>query len=149
MLVSVAALALGSSAGLWLATKVHVNQLWLMVWALLRWPITALGAMTVLALLYYFLPDVKQEWRFITPGSVTGTVLWLLSSWGFTKYAEHLGSYDKTYGSIGGVIVLLIWLYITGLIFVVGGEVNALLEHESAEGKARGARWRPWRKSPA
>jgi membrane protein len=140
MLVSVVALALGRSAGLWLAIKLQVNQIWLMVWALLRWPITALGVMTVLALLYYFLPDVKQEFRFITPGSVTGTLLWLLSSWGFTKYAEHFGSYDKTYGSIGGVIVLLVWLYITGLIFVVGGEINALLEHESAEGKARGAR---------
>jgi membrane protein len=94
----------------------------------------------VAALLYYFLPDVKQEWRFITPGSVIGTSLWLLACWGFSFYAQVFDSYNKTYGSIGGVIVLLTWLYITGLIFIVGGEINALLEHESVEGKARGAR---------
>jgi len=96
--------------------------------------------MFVAASLYYFLPDVEQEWRFITPGSVVGTALWLLTTWGFTQYAEHFGKYDVMYGSIGGMIVLLTWLYLTGLIFVLGGEVNAILEHAAHEGKAPGAR---------
>ena len=140
MLLAVGGLALGGNVGMWLAGKMHVDQFWPMLWGWLRWPITAVGVMFVLALLYYFLPDVKQEWRFITPGSVIGTGLWLLASYLFTVYAENFGSYDKTYGSIGGVIVLLTWLYITGLIFILGGELNALVEQESAEGKARGAR---------
>ena len=140
MLVVLVAFAVGGNVGVWLADHLGFDRFWALLWDWLRWPLTALGVMLVAALLYYFLPDVKQEWRFITPGSVIGTSLWLLASWGFTWYAENFGSYNKTYGSIGGVIVLLTWLYITGLIFVVGGEINALLEHESAEGKARGAR---------
>jgi membrane protein len=140
MLLSVVVLALGSSAALWLAGKLGIDQFWVLLWGWLRWPITAGGVMLVLALLYYFLPDVKQEWRFITPGSIVGTLLWLLMTWGFSVYAENFGSYDKTYGAIGGMIVLMTWFYISGFVFILGGEVNALLEHASAEGKAKGAR---------
>src|SRR5437868_5362080 len=67
MLLSITGLALGSGVGVWLAGKLHVDQYWALLWSWLRWPITALGVMLVLALLYYFLPDVKQEWRYITP----------------------------------------------------------------------------------
>jgi membrane protein len=140
MLLSIAGLALGSGIGVWLAGKLHVDQYWALLWSWLRWPITAAGVMLMLALLYYFLPDVKQEWRYITPGSVLATMLWLLLTWGFSFYAETFGSYDRTYGAIGGVIVLMTWLYISGFVFILGGEVNAVLEHASAEGKARGAR---------
>lgn len=143
MLFAVAGIALGGDAGLWLATHLHVDRAWPLLWGWMRWPITAFGVMLVFAVLYYFLPDVKQEWRFVTPGSLVGTGLWLLASYGFSVYADHFGSYDKTYGSIGGVIVLMTWLYVTGLIFVVGGELNALIEHESPEGKVKGERVAP------
>jgi membrane protein len=140
VLVSITVIALGGKAGEWLADRIGVTQVYAVVWAWSRWPITMLLIMFVAAVLYYFLPDVEQEWRFITPGSALGTALWLLATWGFTQYAEHFGKYDATYGSIGGVIVLLTWLYLTGLIFIVGGEINAILEHAAHEGKARGAR---------
>jgi membrane protein len=140
MLLSFAGFALGTDLGVWLADKLGMQHFWAFAWAWVRWPVVAAMIMTVEALLYYYLPDVDQEFRFITPGSIIGTVLWLLSTWGFTQYVQHFGNYNATYGSIGGVIVLMTWLWISGLIFVLGGEMNALLEHESPEGKAKGAR---------
>jgi membrane protein len=140
VLVSITLIALGGKAGEWLASQLGVQQVYAMVWGILRWPITMFLIMLVAATLYYFLPDVEQEWRFITPGSVVGTLLWLLATWGFTQYVEQFGKYDVMYGSIGGMIVLLTWLYLTGLIFVLGGEINAILEHAAQEGKAPGAR---------
>ncbi len=140
VLLSFAGILLGGEAGFWLADRIHSGGPFLVVWSWLRFPITALVVMLAVAVLYYFLPDVEQRFRYITPGSVTATVLWLAATWGFTRYVAHFGSYDVMYGSIGGVVVLLTWLYITGLVFAVGGEVNAVIEHLSPEGKVRGAR---------
>ena len=121
--------------------------MYVFVWSWLRWPVTALLVMLCAALAYYVLPDVKQKFKFITPGSVIGTVAWLLGTWGFTVYAGNFGSYNVTYGSIGGVIVLLTWFYITGFIFLMGGEMNAIIEAASPEGKRSGAA-RPARPPP-
>jgi len=71
---------------------------------------------------------------------VIGTLVWLLASWSFGTYASHFGSYNVTYGSIGGVIVLLTWFYITGFILLMGGEINAIIEDASPDGKESGAR---------
>jgi membrane protein len=71
---------------------------------------------------------------------VVGTLVWLLGTWGFSQYAGHFGSYNVTFGSIGGVVLLMTWFYITGFIFLMGGEINAILEAASDEGKASGAR---------
>jgi membrane protein len=106
----------------------------------LRLPVAGLVMMFLWALIYYVLPDVEQRFRFITPGSVVGVVLWVLASWGFSKYVSNFGSYDKTYGSLGGVIVLLLWMWLSALVLLVGAEVNAFLEHASPEGKRQGAK---------
>jgi membrane protein len=140
VLVSVAVAVLGGDLGSWLSRRLGVGALYVEVGRWARWPVTALLTMLMSALGYYALPDVKQEFKFLTPGSVVGTLAALAASWGFGEYASHFGSYDVAYGSIGGVIVLLTWFYILGLIYVVGGEINATLEHESPEGKNEGAR---------
>jgi membrane protein len=139
-LVAIAALTAGGRAGFWLAEKVGIAHQYVFVWSWLRWPVTALVIMLCAALAYYVLPDVKQKFKFITPGSVVGTVVWLLGTWGFSVYASHFGSYNVTYGSIGAVIVLLTWFYISGFIFLMGGEINAIIEQASPEGKDSGAR---------
>lgn len=104
----------------------------------LRWPVAGLLIMFVWALLYYFCPDVKQKFRFITPGSVVGVVLWLVASWGFSLYVRNFGKYDATYGALGGVIVMLLWMWISAQVLLLGAEVNAILEHRSPDGKSPG-----------
>jgi membrane protein len=108
----------------------------------LRLPVAGVVMMFLWALLYYALPDVEQSFKFITPGSVIGVVLWVVASWGFSRYVSSFGSYDKTYGSLGGVIVLLLWMWISSLVMLLGAEVNALIEHRSPEGKRQGAKRR-------
>ena len=139
ILLGVAVLIAGGEAGVWLAARVGIRSEFLFAWHWLRWPVTTFVVMLCAALAYYVLPDVEQKFKFITPGSVVGTIVWLLATWGFNEYAANFGSYNVTYGSIGGVIILMTWFYITGFVFLMGGESNAILEHASAEGKAQGA----------
>lgn len=106
----------------------------------LRLPAAGLVMMFLWALIYYVLPDVEQEFRFITPGSVVGVLMWVIASWAFGKYVANFGHYDKTYGSIAGMIVLLFWMWISALVLLVGAELNALVEHRSPEGKRPGAK---------
>jgi membrane protein len=137
-----AGVVLGGEAGSWVAAQIGLEQAFVAIWAWLRWPITAAIVLFTVAVAYYLLPDVEQEWRYITPGSVTATTLWLAGTWGFTFYVENFGAYGPMYGSIGAVMILLMWLYLTGLALVIGGELNAVIEHASPRGKARGARAR-------
>jgi membrane protein len=140
VLIAVGLLAAGGQLGFWIAAKIGIGSQFLIVLRWLRWPVTALMIMMVAALTYYFLPDVKQEFKFITPGSVLGTLVWLVATWGFGRYVSSFSNYNVTYGSLGGVVVLLTWLYLSGFIFILGGEINAILEHASQTGKAVGAR---------
>ncbi len=138
--VGIAALAAGGDLGLWLAQRMEIGPEYVVAWSWLRWPITALLIMACAAVGYFLLPDVKQEFKFITPGSVVGTLVWLGATYGFNLYVRHFGNYNVTYGSIGGVIVLMTWLYLSGLVFLMGGEINAILENQAPDGKELGAR---------
>lgn len=90
------------------------------------------------ALIYYFAPDVDQDFVWLTPGSLVAALLWLAGSLAFRVYVVNFGSYIETYGAIGGVMVLMLWLYLSGLVVVVGAELNAEIEHASPHGKAKG-----------
>ena len=128
VLGAVSGMAAGGSAGFWLARHVGVGTPYVFVWRWLRWPVTA-GAIALCASLgYHFLPDVRRSFRLLTPGSLLGTVAWFLATWGLGEYAAHIAGYNITYGAIGGVIVLMTWFYLTGFIFLLGGEVNVILE---------------------
>lgn len=128
--------------------KAHVHFGALMVTAahLLEIPAALLFVAVSFSLIYFYGPDLKeQHWYWITPGSLLGVVLWLLASLGFRAYLHFFNSYGRTYGSLGAVIVLLIWLYVTGFAFLLGGKINAEIEQAAAENghpeaKARGER---------
>jgi hypothetical protein len=81
---------------------------------------------------------VDQDFVFLTPGSVFATLLWIVSSLGFRFYVVNFGSYNQTYGTVGGIMVLLLWLYISGLCVIAGAEMSAEIEHASEHGKAPG-----------
>jgi membrane protein len=107
-------------------------------WKIFQWPVVFALVTAAFALVYYFGPDVDQDFVFLTPGSVLATLLWLVGSVAFRFYVVNFGSYNETYGAIGGVMVLLLWLYISGLVVIIGAEMNAEIEHASEHGKAPG-----------
>jgi membrane protein len=114
--------------------KVGSALLWL------RFPIAGVFIIGVWGVLYWLLPDVEQRLRFITPGSVTGVILWLVASWGFSTYVAHFGRYEVTYGALTGMVILLLWMWISAQVFLLGAEINVVIEHRSPEGKRAGAR---------
>jgi membrane protein len=112
-------------------------------WLILQWPLVFALVATAIGLLYYFGPDADQDWVWITPGAVAATLLWLIASLLFKVYIANFTDYNATYGTVGGVIVLLLWFYVSGLAILVGAELNAEIEHASPYGKA------PGQKSPS
>jgi membrane protein len=90
------------------------------------------------ALVYYFAPDLKRRrWHWVTPGSVIGVALWLVASGALRLYLHYITSYSKSYGTVGAVIILLLWFYVTGLAFLIGAEVNAVTEHALDQQQAK------------
>jgi membrane protein len=108
------------------------------VWEIAKWPILVAVVLTMISLLYYASPNAKlRGFRWVTPGSAVALVAWALASAAFALYVANFGSYDETYGALGGVVVLLIWLWITNLALLFGHQLNAERERrqELAEGK--------------
>jgi membrane protein len=148
----VSALALmfyGGEIGESLAARLSLGDAFTAVWKIFQWPIVLAFVLFGFALTYYFAPDLRhQKWYWITPGSLTGVVLWLLVSFGFRVYLRYFDRYSVTYGSLGAVIVLLLWFYLTGAAILVGGKVNAEIEHAAARRGAPEAKL-PGEKSPS
>jgi len=98
-------------------------------WTIAKWPVLVLVVVMMIAVLYYVAPNVRQAgFRWVTPGSVVALLLWALASVGFAFYVANFGSYDETYGTLGGVITFLVWLWITNIAVLLGAELNAELE---------------------
>lgn len=107
-------------------------------WLVLQWPLLAGLVLLAFALLYYFAPNVDQEFRFISPGSLIGFVLWLAFTGLFAIYVNNFGSFSATYGALAGVVVVMLYLMYSALILLVGAEINQVVENASPDGKDRG-----------
>lgn len=138
IIMSMTLLIFGPQIGSLIASQVGLGEVFKIVWNILRWPVIIFLLVLAMAVIYYFAPDVEQKWKWITPGSVFAIIVTIAVSLGFSFYVNNFGSYNKTYGSIGTVIVLLTWMYFVGFIILVGGEINAEIEHASAKGKEPG-----------
>lgn len=131
-------LMFGPKIGDFIANMAGLGSTFQVSWDVLLIPVILFLLMLALAVIYYITPDVKQDWKWISPGAVFAIPAWVLFSLAFSFYINNFGSYDKTYGSIGAVIVLLLWLYLSGFIVLIGAEINSVIEHQSEEGKDPG-----------
>jgi membrane protein len=141
-IISALALVLyGGEIGQSLAERVGAGAAFTYVWNILQWVIVIAFMLLAFALIYYFAPDLRPaRWYWITPGSVAGVALWLFVSFLFRLYLRYFDRYNVTYGSLGAVIVLMLWLYLTGAAILVGGKINAEIENASANMGAPGAK---------
>ena len=121
-----------------IAIWAHMGRAFVWTWTLLQWPVIFLLVSFALATIYYYAPAAAQDWLSVTPGALVATTLWILISLGFKFYVSHFGSYNATYGTIGAVIVLMLWFYLSALAVLVGAELNAEIEHASAGGHGHG-----------
>ncbi|HXA84984.1 MAG TPA: YihY/virulence factor BrkB family protein [Candidatus Dormibacteraeota bacterium] len=141
MTVAIAALTIvaltivlyGGDIADFVGSHVGLSNVTVIAWHIVQWPIALFFVLLSFALLYFWGPDTRQQWQWITPGAVVGVLTWIGASMLFRVYLHFFNSYSKTYGSLGAVIVLLLWLYISGLAILVGGEINSEIENAAAK----------------
>jgi membrane protein len=134
--LTIAALAIilyGGDIVNFVGSHVGLSSVTVIAWRVVQWPIALFFVVLSFALLYYWGPDTEQQWLWITPGSVVGVLAWIGASLLFRVYLHFFNSYSKTYGSLGAVIVLLLWLYISGMAILLGGEINSEIENAAAK----------------
>jgi membrane protein len=122
-------LVLGPDASGWVGSAVGNTTLVRWVWWTAEWPILLVGLMTMFAIVLYLAPNVvPRKWQFITPGAVFAVVVWLVASGLFAVYTSNFSTYNKAWGSLAAVIIMLTWLWVSALALLVGGEINAELQ---------------------
>jgi membrane protein len=143
----------GGPLGEAIADQANLGGAFDFLWDLLRWPLTFVAILLFFSIVYYLAPDVQhRSWKWVTPGSFVGSVLWLVLSGLFALYTSFAGSYDKTYGSVAGAIVLLLWLNYSSFAILFGAELNSELDRQAdiraAGGERAGLTARARRESP-
>jgi len=131
MIIALVLALYGGKIGQSLASHLGLGELFRITWKVLQWPVSFAAMFVAFSLVYYFAPNVEhRKWYWVTPGSAAGVTLWLLASLGFRFYLHFFNRYSATYGSLGAVIILMLWLYITGFAILTGGEINSIIEGE-------------------
>lgn len=140
ILVSMFLIIAGPGVAENLAQSMHLGGAFKWAWWVLQWPVVFALVASGIGLVYYFAPDVEQDWVWITPGSVLATLLWLVVSLALKFYYQLMPNANASYGAIGGVMVLMLWFYCSGIALLLGAEMNAEIEHASPYGKDPGER---------
>jgi membrane protein len=140
LLGSLVLVVFGESIGVAVADLVGLGSVFATAWSIVQWPVVACVVLFAFALIYYFAPAAEQRFRWISPGSILAFVFWLIFSLLFSLYASTFGgdSYNETYGSLAGVIVLMLYVYYSALIMLVGAEMNQVIEWHIPSGKDEG-----------
>ncbi len=133
LIVAMIGLVIGPVIGHHVFAWFGLGALFDLGWRVARWPIVVLAMMTTLVLVYRVLPDIKYPCRFILPGAAVATLLWIVVSLGFGQYAARLGGYSAVYGTLGAGVVLMTWLYLSGVAVIFGGLVNSILDKAAAK----------------
>ena len=130
IIAAVGLMVIGPELAEWLAQQIGLGSVFVVLWVWLRIPAAILLLTIVLALVYYLFPNLDQPFRLITPGAVLAVIVWLAASFGFSFYVNNFASYSAIYGSLGTVIVVLVYLYITASVVLFGAEVNEQIYYE-------------------
>jgi|SRR3954447_17600266 membrane protein len=143
LLLALSVMIVGPRFGEWLAARVHLSHLFVLLWPYIHWTIAS--GFTVLAVeaLYFLAPNVKQRFLATLPGAVLAVGCWLGLSYLLGMYFRHFANFNKTYGTLGAAIALMTWLYWTGFAMLLGAELNAELAKTSKEGKIQEKREPP------
>ncbi|MDX6693416.1 MAG: rane protein [Blastocatellia bacterium] len=126
-----------------IAASYGLSAAFTITWKIVQWPIILFFILVAFNLIYYFAPDLKdQDWKWVTPGAGIAVLLWVLVSFAFRLYLSFFDSYSATYGSLGALIIMMLWFYLTGLAILIGGEINSEVENAAAEAGAPDAKER-------
>jgi membrane protein len=120
----------GEKIGELIAFQFGLDDVFHIMWGIVRWVVPFAAMFISFSAVYYIAPDLPGEWHWITPGAALGFLLWLSASLGFRAYLHFFDSYSATYGSLGAVVILLLWLYITGFAILIGAELNWVIDQE-------------------
>jgi membrane protein len=121
-----------------IARWIGVEPVVVAAWTMLRWPVMVACAVIAVDLVYYFAPNRQCRWAWITPGSVLATTLWLASSFGFKLYVTTVGGYAATYGALAGIIVTMLWFYVSSVAVLIGAELNGVIEQAARAASRQG-----------
>jgi membrane protein len=128
IIVALALVLYGGKIGDLVAAQFGLGNVFTVAWQAVEWILPFAAMFLSFSAVYYFAPNISGAWHWVTPGAALGVVIWLLASVGFRLYLHFFNSYSATYGSLGAVVILLLWLYITGFAILIGAELNWIIE---------------------
>jgi membrane protein len=117
----------GNQIGMYIFSPLGLSNAFITLWNGLRWVISPIVLFAIFTGLYYFAPNVKLKLRAVMPGAITAAIGWIVVSLGFSFYVNNFSNYSATYGGLTGIIILMLWMYFSGAIIIIGGEINALM----------------------